>query len=131
MDLRILVLKKFYSDFRFIKIFSKQDSNKFPSRRLYNHKIELELGKRFSFGPLYKISQNELLIFQKYLKENLVKGFIRISFSETASPVLFAKKPKDGLRFCVDYRGFNAIIRKNRYLIPLIEEILRQLDKIK
>jgi hypothetical protein len=72
------------------------------------------------------MSQNELLIFQKYFKENLAKGFIRVSFSETASPVLFARKPGNELRFCVDYRGFNAIIRKNRYSIPLIEEILRQ-----
>jgi hypothetical protein len=44
---------------------------------------------------------------------------------------LFAKKSGGGLRFCVDYRGFNAIIRKNRYLIPLIEETLRQLGKVK
>jgi hypothetical protein len=44
---------------------------------------------------------------------------------------LFARKPEGGLRFCVDYRGFNAITRKNRYLISLIEEILRQLSKVK
>jgi hypothetical protein len=77
------------------------------------------------------MSQNELLVFQKYLKENLAKGFIRVSFSEVASPVLFARKSGNGLRFCVDYRGLNAITRKNRYLIPLIEETLRQLGKVK
>ena len=77
------------------------------------------------------MSQNELLAFQKYLKENLAKGFIHISSSKAASLVLFARKPGGGLRFCVDYRGFNIIIRKNRYPIPLIEKTLRQLGKVK
>ena len=50
-------------------------------------------------------------------------------FFEAVSPVLFAGKPEYELRFCVDYRGLNAITRKNRYSIPLIEETLRQLSK--
>jgi hypothetical protein len=91
----------------------------------------LESGKRPNFGPFYGMSQNELLVLQKYLKENFIKGFIRISFSETASPVLFIRKSESRLRFCVDYRGFNAITRKNRYLISLIEKTLRQLGKAK
>jgi len=36
---------------------------------------------------------------------------------------------KDGmLRLCVDYRGFNVIMIKNRYLLPLISEILDRLN---
>jgi hypothetical protein len=71
------------------------------------------------------------LIFQKYLKENLAKGFIRVSFFEAVSPILFTRKSGGGLRFCVDYRGFNTITRKNRYPISLIEKTLRQLGKAK
>jgi hypothetical protein len=77
------------------------------------------------------MSQNELLIFQKYLKENLTKSFIRVSSSETASPILFTRKLKGKLRFYVNYRGLNTITRKNRYLIPLIKKTLRQLGKTK
>jgi hypothetical protein len=131
VDPRTLVPEEFHSDFRFMRTFSKQDSDKLPPSRLYDHKIELEPGKRPGYGPLYGMSQNELLVLQKYLKENLSKGFIRVSSSEAASPVLFARKPGGGLRFCVDYRGLNAITRKNRYPIPLIEETLRQLGKAK
>jgi hypothetical protein len=126
-----LVPEEFHSDPKFIKTFNKQNSDKFPPRRPYDHKIELKSGKRPNFGSLYGMFQNELLVFQKYLKENLVKGFIRVSFSEAASPVLFARKSKNGLHFCVDYRGLNTITRKNRYPIPLIKETLRQLGKIK
>lgn len=131
VDPRTLVPKEFHSDPEFMKAFSKQDADVLPPRRSYDHKIELEPGKRPGYGPLYGMSQNELLVLQKYLKEHLTKGFIRVSSSEAASPVLFARKPGGGLRFCVDYRGLNAITRKNRYPIPLIQETLRQMTAAK
>src|SRR6266480_6412625 len=45
------------------------------------------------------------------------------------SPVLFAKKPGGGWRFCVDYRKLNSITKKDQYPIPLIEETLARLSK--
>ena len=44
---------------------------------------------------------------------------------------MFVKKPGGGLRFCVDYRGLNAVTIKNRYPIPLITETLNRLWKAK
>src|SRR6266702_4474796 len=41
-----------------------------------------------------------------------------------AAPFLFAAKPGGGVRICHDYRGFNNVIVKNRYPLPLICEIL-------
>ena len=77
------------------------------------------------------MSEDELLVLRKFLQENLDKGFIRVSTSQAASPVLFARKPGGGLRFCVDYRGLNAITIKNRYPLPLIRETLAQLSQAK
>ena len=77
------------------------------------------------------MSRDELIELRRYLEENLAKGFIRASRSEAASPVLFAKKPGGGLRFCVDYRGLNAITVKNRYPLPLISETLDRLSRAK
>jgi hypothetical protein len=37
---------------------------------------------------------------------------------------MFVKKPRGGIRLCVDYRRLNAIIKKDRYLIPLIDETM-------
>ncbi|KAJ6436286.1 retrovirus polyprotein [Purpureocillium lavendulum] len=65
------------------------------------------------------------------LTELLDKGFIRASSSPASAPVLFVRKPGGGLRFCVDYRGLNAITKKDRYPLPLIEETLRSLSKAK
>ena len=98
-----------------------------------DHTVELQPGSsdKLPKAPLYGISRDELLELRQYLEENLAKGFIRASRSESASPVLFVKKPGGGLRFCVDYRGLNAITVKNRYPLPLISETLDRLSKAK
>ena len=59
------------------------------------------------------------------------KDFIRFNHFSVVSFVLFVKKSKDELRFCVDYRNFNVMTIKNRYLISLIREILHRLIKVK
>jgi hypothetical protein len=75
------------------------------------------------------MSCEELIVLRKTLTELLDKNFIRASSLSASAPVLFVRKPGGGLRFCVDYRGLNAITRKDRYLLPLINETLRSLSK--
>ncbi|KAM4064005.1 retrotransposon nucleocapsid protein [Hirsutella rhossiliensis] len=108
----------------FLKAFDQSEADKLPPHRDCDHEIELQPGTTPPHGPLYGMSQDELLVLRKFLQENLDKGFIRASTSPAASPVLFAKKPGGGLRFCVDYRALNAITIKNSYPLPLIQETL-------
>ena len=77
------------------------------------------------------MSRDELLVLRKTLTDLLDKGFIQVSNSLTAAPVLFIKKPKGGLRFCIDYRRLNRVIKKDRYPLPLIYETLRNISKAK
>jgi hypothetical protein len=56
-------------------------------------------------------------------------GFLSPSNAPFASPVLFTRKPDGSLRFCVDYRKLNAITKKDRYPLPLIDETLERLSK--
>jgi hypothetical protein len=37
---------------------------------------------------------------------------------------MFVKKPRGGIRLCVDYQKLNAITKKDRYPIPLIDETI-------
>ena len=77
------------------------------------------------------MSRDELLVLRKELTLLLNKGFIRVSNSPAAAPVLFAKKPGGGLRMCIDYRALNAITKKDRYPLPLIHETLNNICKAK
>ena len=61
----------------------------------------------------------------------LEHGFIRPSQSPYGAPVLFAPKKDGGLRFCIDYRWLNKKTVKNRYPLPLPEEMFDRLGKAK
>jgi len=118
-----------------LKAFDPKEAEKLPPHRGagVDHAIKLEEveGKKAEapWGPLYSMSRDELLVLRKTLTELLDKGFIKVSNSPAAAPVLFVKKPGGGLRFCVDYRGLNRVTKKDRYPLPLIYETLRNISK--
>jgi hypothetical protein len=120
---------------RLERCFDDDEGTAIPSHRPgKNHAIPLEKDeqgreKDVPWGPLYEMSREELLILRKTLTDLLDKGWIRASSLAAEAPVLFVKKPEEGLRFCIDYRALNAIISQNRYPFPLIREILRGLAK--
>ena len=66
------------------------------------------------------MSRDKLLVLYYTLTDYLNKGFIRVSNSLAASPVLFAQKLGGGLKFYIDYRALNALTKKDRYLLLLI-----------
>jgi hypothetical protein len=70
-------------------------------------------------------------VWYRDITEVLRKEWIVPNAAEYDSPVLFAKKPNGGLRFCVDYRAVNARSKKNIYPLPLIFKTLEQLGKAK
>ena len=115
----------------YVQAFSKQEADTLPLHGPHDHAIRLKEGTQAPTSALYGMSQNETQELRRYLDENLSKGFIRASRSESAAPVLFVKKPGGGLRFCVDYRGLNAVTVKNRYPLPLISETLNRLSRAK
>src|SRR6202041_3309981 len=74
--------------------------------------------------PLSPKEQAELAIF---IEEGLATGRIRPSKSPMAAPVFFIKKKDGALRFVQDYRALNAMTVKNRYLLPLINDLINRL----
>ena len=67
----------------------------------------------------------------KTLIELLNKEFIMVSNSLAAILVLFIRKLRGGLRFYYNYRALNKLTRKDRYPLPLIQEILSRITKAK
>jgi hypothetical protein len=115
----------------FLDDFDKKAFNTLASHRFYDHKIFLKKNVISSYISLYKMIENELKIVKKYLEDNLEKNFLVANCSFFASSVMFMKKADEFLRFCVDYRKLNQLIKKNRYSLSLIEKTLTHLSKTK
>jgi Reverse transcriptase (RNA-dependent DNA polymerase) len=76
----------------------------------------------------YNLTLAEQIKLDKFLEENLEKGYIRPSQSPMASPFFFVSKKDGKLRPCQDYWYLNDWTLKNSYPLPLISEIM---DKLK
>ena len=120
------IMSKLLIEYRDLKeTFNKTRANELSPHRPYDVKIELEDNtSQLSRSRVYLISKFKLQKLKAYLNDNLKKGFISPSHAPFASPVLFALKSNDDLRVCIDYRKLNALTKRNRYSIPLIEKTL-------
>ncbi len=74
---------------------------------------------------------HKLQKIKKYLIEHLNKEFIFFSFASYVSLILFIEKKDDSLRFCVDYRKLNALIKRDRYSLSLIDETFTHIQESK
>ncbi len=97
----------------------------------YDHKIELIDKETFSRSRLYQMFNHKLQKIKKYLINHLNKEFIFFSFALYISLILFIKKKDDSLRFCIDYRKLNALIKRNHYSLSLINETLTHIQESK
>jgi hypothetical protein len=80
---------------------------------------------------LYNQTNKELKALKDYLENNLKKRFIENNSVDFVSLVLFVKKPNKSLCFCINFRKFNKITKKDQYLIPLIEKTLQHISRAK
>jgi hypothetical protein len=100
--------------------------------RSYDYKIILKSDKKkFTYSPLYKINTKELEAMKQYLLKNLNKSFIKTNQVFFIVFVFFVKKPNKSLRFYIDYYKLNSLNRKDRYLLPLIDETLARILRAK
>src|SRR5271170_5838600 len=79
----------------------------------------------------YNLSPAEQLELDKFLKENLDKGYIRPLQSPMASPFFYVKKKTGDLRPCQDYHYLNDWTVKNAYPLSLISTIMDKLKGMK
>ncbi|XP_042013895.1 uncharacterized protein LOC121762165 [Salvia splendens] len=98
-----------------------------PPMRSHNHKIPLLPYATPVNSRPYRHSALHKTIIEKQVSELLKQGFIQPSSSPFSSPVVLGKKKDGTWRMCVDYRRFNKITIKDKYPIPLIDELLEEL----
>jgi hypothetical protein len=80
---------------KYLDIFSEEKAHRFPKSRPWDHKIEMKEGFEPKLFKNYNLTLAEQLELDKFLNENLEKGYIQPSQSLMASPFFFVSK-KDG-----------------------------------
>ncbi len=123
---------KLFSEYHdYLDIFDRAIINQLSLHHFYDHKIELIDEETLSRSKLYQMFNHKLQKIKKYLIKHLNKEFIFFSFASYISLILFAEKKDKSLRFCIDYRKLNALIKRNRYSLPLIDETLTHIQESK
>jgi predicted aspartyl protease len=100
---------------------------RFPPKRDIDFSIDLVLGDSPVSKTPYKMGTPELKELQMQLEELLKKGYIHPSVSPWGAPVLFVKKKDGTLRMCIDFRKLNKVTIKNKYPLPIIDDLFDQL----
>lgn len=61
------------------------------------------------------------------MAEMLEAGIVQPSNSPFISPAVLVKEKDQTLRFCVDFKALNKLTMKDKYPIPIIDELLEEL----
>jgi len=123
-----MVPRRFY---KYLKVFEKKDSERIPTRKTWDHAIDLR--ERFvpKKGKIYLLSRVEREEVQEFVKDQLKKGYIRPSKSPQMSPVFFVPKKDGKKRMVQNYQYLNSWTIKNNYLLPLISDLIDSIGKKK
>jgi len=112
----------------FTKVFSEQESKRFPPKRSCDHAIEFKKGAPEVIDcKIYPMTRVEDAALDDFIDEQIEKGYIRPSKSPYASSFFFIKKKDGKLRPVQDYRCINEWTIRNQYPLPLIDDLIRDL----
>ena len=98
-----------------------------PPIRHHDHSIPMKEGAQAINLRPYRYSGVQKDILEQMVEEMLESGIIQQSNSPFASPVVLVKKKDGSWRFCVDYRALNQLTIKDKFPIPIVDELLEEL----
>lgn len=110
---------------KFSDVFS--EPNFVPPRRSLDHAITLQQDAQPVNSRPYRYSPLQKDEIERQVMEMLQAGVIIPSMSPFTSPVLLVKKKDNTWRFCIDYRCLNDLTVKNKFPLPIVDELLDEL----
>lgn len=98
-----------------------------PHRGSFDHRIPLiDKANPVNKRP-YRYPGIKKDVIEKLVQEMLDQGVVQHSTSPYASPVVLVGKKDGSRRLCVDYRDLNQMTIKDKFPIPIIEDLLDEL----
>ena len=116
---------------KWLEVFSKKAAERFPPLRPYDHAIELKPGFMPRTGKVIHLPPEQQAECDRFIEENLRKGYIRPSKSPNLASLFFIKKKDGSWRAIQDYRPLNAQTIKNGYPMRMTDELVAKLQKAK
>ena len=110
---------------RFSKVFEVPTG--LPLIRGHKHQLVLKDGTPPVCERPYKNPYFQKSEIEKTVHELLELGSIQASQSPFSLPVLLVRKADGSWRVCIDYRALNKATIKNKFPIPMVNELLDEL----
>ena len=116
----------------YLDVFRKEPSERMPTRKPWDHAIDLMPDFVPKKSKIFPLSPDECEEMLSFVRDQLQKGYIRLSSSPQMSPMFFVPKPETTAKhMCTDYRHLNKKTIKNNYPLPLISEMIDRIGDAK
>ena len=89
------------------KVFGKVELERMPTRKIWDHAIDLKKTFKLQKGRIYLLSKMEREEVQKFVEDQLRKRYIRLFKSPQISPVFFVGKKDRSKWIVIDYCNLN------------------------
>jgi hypothetical protein len=104
-----------------------QEPSGLPPSRECDHRIHLKPNTEPVVVHPYRYPQMQKNELEEQCIKMLNQGIIRHNTSPFSAPVLLVNKHDGTWRFCVDYRALNEVTIKDKFPIPVVDELLYEL----
>ena len=98
------------------KVFEKVESERIPTRKIWDHIIDLKEIFKLQKERIYLLSKNKGEEIQNFVNDQLRKGYIRLFKSPQMLPVFFVSKKNRSKRIVMDYCSLNKQIYHKLHL---------------
>ncbi|WVZ48905.1 LOW QUALITY PROTEIN: hypothetical protein U9M48_000299 [Paspalum notatum var. saurae] len=104
-----------------------QEPQGLPPQRAISHRIRLSADTKAVAVRPYRYAHVQKEELEKQCAELLRLGIIRPSSLAFSAPTQLVRKKEGAWRLCIDYRALNTKTIKDKFPIPVVEELLDEL----